>query len=111
MSLLEAESYINGLSSYIDVDLTKYGIEFLRYIVERFPSLPTPSIGYGEDDVIGFTWRDDIYYVNVELFADRHIELFFENLQRIEIPDLPNAIYVEDSATFDSVAALLSRYF
>lgn len=58
---------------------------FLRSVYAQLPALPPPTIGQGNDGMVGMTWQNDTDHVNVEIFADGHLELFHEDLRTGEV--------------------------
>ena len=67
-------------------------LSFLRAVYADLPDLMAPTIGQGDDGLVGMTWASENEHVNVEVFADGHVEFFHEELHTRALfnVDVPN---------------------
>lgn len=86
---MEAEDFIRDLAEgptpWISRQTAQQAVEILANLGPRIPGLPVPTIAPGPDGLVGFTWRSRRHYVNIEVHADRHVEVFHENLETGEL--------------------------
>jgi hypothetical protein len=67
-------------------------LSFLRAVYLTLPDLPPPTIGQGDDGLVGMMWEAANDHINVEVFADGHAEFFHEELSTRALfnVDVPN---------------------
>lgn len=72
--------FLDSLTDEIHVSVIDTGVGLLKFIYNVIPKIPMPSIGVGPDGMIGMTWQTNEKHLNIEVYPDLHLELFFENL-------------------------------
>lgn len=85
--LAEARQFLRTLTNeeHITAAAETNASQMLREIFRASPGLGRPRIAPGFDGLVGMTWQNDAYHVNVEVFSDGHVEFFFEDLRSGEL--------------------------
>lgn len=92
-----SEAYVARLASAqaperISASTANSATRFLQAVYAQLPTLPPPTIGLGDDGMVGMTWQDDAHHINVEVFPDGHLELFHEDLRSGEVWHRDNVV-------------------
>ena len=91
-----SEQFVSGLregDEPIAASVEARALAFLRAVYAALPNLPPPTIGQGNDGLVGMTWEGERDHVNVEVFADNHVEFFHEELPTrtlFNVDDVPD---------------------
>jgi hypothetical protein len=88
-AVLDGEEYIRSLArgpaAWVTHETANLAIGLLGHLRSRVHGIQVPTIAPTEDGSIGFTWRNSVHYVHMELRADREVETFYENLHTGEM--------------------------
>ncbi len=85
--LLAAKSFLRTLTDeeHTTAAIANNAATLLSEIFNVAPDLDPPRIAPGFDGLVGMTWQNDAYHLNVEVFSDGRVEFFFEDLKSGEL--------------------------
>jgi len=88
--LVLAKQFVSTLvGQEISEDVAERAMVLLADLRQVLPGLDVPTLAPGPDGLLGMTWENARYHVNIEVLADGSVEYFGEDL-------ISHALWSED---------------